>query len=76
MTGITGFPAIAKAPSKDEEQIYRTLEDLVTEDNYQTFYYDHHGGGSGANQYYSALRHEQPEEDIYEDLCAFKSSYK
>ncbi len=76
---FTGFPQHSKAPSQDEEQIYRTLEDLVNEDNYEEFYYRHHGaagayGGrrsSNSRQYYTAL---EQEEDIYEDLCSFKSS--
>ena len=75
--GITGFPQHVKAPTEDEEQIYRTLEDLVNEENYEEFYYRHHGaagaygGGRSSRQYYQAL---DTDEDIYEDLCSFKSS--
>ena len=80
---MTGFPQHPKAPTQDEEQIYRTLEDLVNEDHYEDFYYRHHGGaaggvggdngrkGGGGSLYYTAM---EQEEDIYEDLCSFKSS--
>lgn len=46
-TGVTGFPQHPKAPTQDEEQIYRALEDLVDDEHYEDFYYRHHGGGRG-----------------------------
>jgi len=65
-------------PEQPEEEIYRTLADQVDEDQYKDFYYQHHGGavsyghqgrGQGSQQYYMTI---DQEEDIYEDLCAFK----
>ena len=41
--GHHGFPDNKNSPSQDEEQIYKTLEDLVTEDQYADFYYKHLG---------------------------------
>lgn len=41
-----GFPKNYTTLSQDEEQIYRTLEDLVNEDTYEEFYYRHHGAVS------------------------------
>ena len=41
--GQHGFPTNKNSPSQDEEQIYRALEDLVTEDQYADFYYKHLG---------------------------------
>ncbi|XP_023329833.1 guanine nucleotide exchange factor VAV2, partial [Eurytemora carolleeae] len=62
-----GFPAAALAPSQDEEQIYRTLEDMVTEDQYADFYNTHGLGGAGnygtqSNHYFNQG---EKEEDIY-----------
>ena len=42
-----GFPVTDSSPSQDEEQIYKTLEDLVTEDQYADFFNKHLGGGGG-----------------------------
>lgn len=73
---LSGFPRKPKAKQQqDEEDIYKTLEQL-DEDKYQEFYYRHHGGApiyykQGSQQYYTAV---DLEEDIYEDLCAFKNN--
>ena len=37
---------VPQSPSQDEEEIYRGLEDLVTEDQYTDFYQKHLGGGN------------------------------
>ena len=71
-----GFPGTRNRPSQDEEQIYRALEDLVTEDQYKTFYYKHLGGdnfGRRSSNYFAGT---DKEEDIYEDLCSFNSQNK
>lgn len=74
--GVVGFPQHIQAPTEDEEQTYRTLEERVNEDTYEDFYYKHHGaagaygGGRSSRQYYMAL---DTEEAIYEDLCSLKS---
>ncbi len=61
---FTGFPSQSggagrlSEPSHDEAQIYRTLEEIVDEDNYREFYYRHHGGAghsSSAGGKYGAL---------------------
>ena len=68
-----GFPRSRNRPNQDEEQIYRALEDLVTEDDYNDFYVKHGGGSYGrTNSNYFASGHDK-EEDIYEDLCSFNS---
>jgi len=70
-SGQYGFPVTEGGPSHDEEQIYRTLEELVTEDQYAEFYYKHHGAsgfGRRDSQYFGQA---DKEEDIYEDLCSF-----
>lgn len=73
--GIPGFPQQYKEPSKDEEQIYRTLEDMVNENQYKDYYFSPHGAGQAfgrTNQHYFVEG--QEEEDIYEDLCYFKNT--
>ena len=35
LSGVEGFPRHQAQLSQQEEQIYRTLEDVVTEDNYR-----------------------------------------
>jgi len=70
-----GFPVADSSPSHDEEQIYKTLEDLVTEDQYTAFFNKHLGGdtyGSRSKQYFNLAS--DKEEDIYEDLCSFNST--
>ena len=49
-----GFPGSRNRPSQDEEQIYRALEDLVTEDQYTDFYQKHLGGGNFGQRYQSS----------------------
>ena len=46
-----------QSPTRDEEEIYRGLEDLVTEDQYTDFYQKHLGGGNFGQRslFYSAL---------------------
>ena len=44
-----------QSPSRDEEEIYRGLEDLVTEDQYTDFYQKHLGGGNFGQRYESSL---------------------
>jgi guanine nucleotide exchange factor VAV len=40
-----GFPQNTRPDAtQDEAQIYRTLEELVSDKNYEEFYYKHHGG--------------------------------
>jgi len=74
-TGQHGFPVSESSPSHDEEQIYRTLEELVTEDQYAEFYYKHHGaaGFGRRDSHYFGQADADKEEDIYEDLCSFNS---
>ena len=71
-----GFPAARNRPSQDEEQIYRALEDLVTEDQYADFYYKHLGGGNFGRRTSNYFAGTDKEEDIYEDLCSFNSQNK
>lgn len=82
--GIQGFPQGtsaagagladdgAAALSQDEEQIYRTLEELVNDDKYEEFYYRHHGAatatygtagsfGRKSSKYYTAADQEEVE---------------
>ena len=40
-----------QSPTRDEEEIYRGLEDLVTEDQYTDFYQKHLGGGNFGQRY-------------------------
>ncbi|XP_059086195.1 protein vav-like isoform X2 [Tigriopus californicus] len=73
--GIPGFPQQYKEPSKDEEQIYRTLEDMVNENQYKDFYFSTYGANQAygrTNQHYFSEGKE--EEDIYEDLCYFRNT--
>jgi len=71
-----GFPGTRNNPSQDEEQIYRALEDLVTEDQYADFYYKHLGGGNFGRRTSNYFAGTDKEEDIYEDLCSFNSQNK
>jgi len=71
-----GFPGSRGRPSQDEEQIYRALEDLVTEDQYADFYYKHLGGGNFGRRSSNYFAGTDKEEDIYEDLCSFNSQNK
>jgi len=71
-----GFPGNKNGPSQDEEQIYRALEDLVTEDQYADFYYKHLGGGNFGRRTSNYFAGTDKEEDIYEDLCSFNSQNK
>ena len=71
-----GFPGNRNRPSQDEEQIYRALEDLVTEDQYADFYYKHLGGGNFGRRSSNYFAGTDKEEDIYEDLCSFNSENK
>jgi len=74
--GQHGFPTSKNSPSQDEEQIYRALEDLVTEDQYADFYYKHLGGGNFGRRSSNYFAGNDKEEDIYEDLCSFNSQNK
>ncbi|XP_040582225.1 protein vav isoform X3 [Lepeophtheirus salmonis] len=67
-----GFAQTAVCPSSsyEEEQIYRTLEDIINEDKYQEFYFKHHGA-AGKSHYYSG--EDDKEEGIYQDLCSLQS---
>ena len=71
-----GFPGNRNRPSQDEEQIYRALEDLVTEDQYADFYYKHLGGGNFGRRSSNYFAGTDKEEDIYEDLCSFNLENK
>ena len=56
LSKVNGFPlrnTIHKEPS--EEQIYQKLEDLVNDDTYEEFYYNHHGGGTSNYAYTSSF---------------------
>ena len=46
--------AHSQSPTRDEEEIYRGLEDLVTEDQYTDFYQKHLGGGNFGQRYESS----------------------
>ena len=46
--------AHSQSPTRDEEEIYRGLEDLVTEDQYTDFYQKHLGGGNFGQRYQSS----------------------
>jgi len=76
-TGQNGFPqSQAQSPTRDEEEIYRGLEDLVTEDQYTDFYQKHLGGGNFGQRSSNYFTGAEKEEDIYEDLCSFNSRNK
>jgi len=65
------FPVNTASPTHDEEQIYRTLEDMVTEDQYADFYNKHLEGGNYGKLSNNYFNPGEKEEDIYEDLCSF-----
>jgi len=69
-----GFPVSSTFPSHQEEQIYKTLEDLVTESQYTDFYNKHLGGELYARRSSQYFNLGEKEEDIYEDLCSFNST--
>eukprot|EP00096_Caligus_rogercresseyi_P015951 TRINITY_DN845_c0_g1_i12.p1 TRINITY_DN845_c0_g1~~TRINITY_DN845_c0_g1_i12.p1 ORF type:complete len:887 (+),score=303.30 TRINITY_DN845_c0_g1_i12:1138-3798(+) len=62
--------SVCSSSSYEEEQIYRTLEDIINEDKYQEFYFKHHGA-AGKSHYYSG--EDDKEEGIYQDLCSLQS---
>ena len=88
---LQGFPGYSAAPVQDvvvghdEEEIYKTLEQVTNEDKYQEFYEQHHGGstygygrstgGRSSNGTYGKTEGfyaTVDQEEIYEDLCSFK----
>ena len=84
LSKLNGFPPTnaATRARPEEEQIYQRLEDLVSDDTYEQFYYSHHGGGTSNYAYCNLdaavtdVKRREPfytpssrDEDIYSDLC-------